>query len=290
MTDKITGFQYGVSINQFAAIHGGFDLDVIDLGVIDALAFLASAKWVKKKLIGEDLSFRVDWEMIPKRLPCFGLNSRSAVKGRLQKLVEKGFLVIDETNVKTRESWYRFGENYHTFQDLQPSAKMDAKQGQPSTEKDANRPPKRTQKPISPSAVVDDYIDNTIKDNTSLDSIAPNVAKKTKAEIAIEEIETDKANRKKDFEKSLMPFLGKYDKTMLRNFADYWTESNYGKKKMRFQNETFFDIPRRLATWYGRSKESFSKPVVKEEVYKMPKNLFQNEGIDFSEAAKKLSV
>lgn len=134
--------------------------------------------------------------------------------------------------------------------------------------------------------------DNIIIDNKkeNYEVVAPNVAKKTKSEIAIEEIETDKANRKKDFEKSLMPFLGKYDKTMLRNFADYWTESNYGKKKMRFQNETFFDIPRRLATWYGRSKESFSKPVVKEEVYKMPKNLFQNEGIDFSEAAKKLSV
>lgn len=289
MIEQITGFQYTVSINQCAAIHGKFDLDVIDLGVIDAITFLCVSDWVKKKMVGDKISFRLDWEMIPKRLPCFGLNSRSSVKSRLSKLVQRGFLTIDETNVKTRESWYCFGASYQEFQNMKASINVDGKGEQPSTEKDANSPPKRTQKAVSPSTVVDDY-DNTSLDNTSLDSFASNAAKKTKSEIAIDAIEADKLKRKKEFEKSLIPFLGQYDKTMLRNFADYWTESNYGKKKMRFQNEEFFDIPRRLATWYKRSKETFQKQQEKEEGYKMPKNLFKVDGVDFSEAAKKMSA
>lgn len=254
MAKKLTGFQYGVKIDQFAAIQGGYDLDVIDLGVIDAITFLSTAKWVKKKMIGDDVAFRIDWEMIPKRLPCFGLNSRSSVKGRLSKLVQRGFLVIDETNVKTRESWYLFGHAYHDFQNLQPSTETDAKQHEPSTETDANRPPKRTQNGVLPSTVVDDYKDNTSLDNTfkSLEDEPPKLTTE-------QQIELDKKKRKTEFEKTLIPFLEKYGKQMLREFADYWTESNFGKRKMRFENEDFFDVSKRLATWHKRCKENIPR-------------------------------
>lgn len=69
-----------------------------------------------------------------------------------------------------------------------------------------------------------------------------------------------KEERKLAFEKSLIPYLEKYDKETLRAFADYWTESNENGKKMRFEMQRIFDRGRRLATWHSRSKDFKPKP------------------------------
>lgn len=62
-------------------------------------------------------------------------------------------------------------------------------------------------------------------------------------------------DRKVAFGKSLVPYLKngeikdypQYTKEQIRNFFDYWTE--VGKNnKMRFENESYFSIPRRLST------------------------------------------
>ena len=39
----------------------------------------------------------------------------------------------------------------------------------------------------------------------------------------------------------------------LRRFTDYWTESNPGGRKLRFEMERVFDIRRRMRTWMERS-------------------------------------
>ncbi len=56
-------------------------------------------------------------------------------------------------------------------------------------------------------------------------------------------------SRKQDFKKSLLPFLDKYGKEMLKEFADYWTEHGVKDKKMRFEKQKSFGISRRLVTW-----------------------------------------
>ncbi len=56
-------------------------------------------------------------------------------------------------------------------------------------------------------------------------------------------------SRKQDFKKSLLPFLDKYGKEMLKEFADYWTEHGVNDKKMRFEKQKSFGISRRLVTW-----------------------------------------
>ena len=203
----------------------------------------------------------------------FGL-SKGALSGLFKKLVEAGFLDIDGKKRRTTEKWWGIYEN-----------KIVQKVNDAENEKSVKRSESEQNRSESERHTV------VIKDKESL--IAPKVAKKTKLELAEELIETDKAGRKLVFEKSLVPFLEKYDKTMLRQFADYWTESNYGKKKMRFQNETFFDIPRRLATWFARSKETIAKTQLPQEAYKLPKNLQRSTpSMDsfFGDAAKKMAV
>lgn len=118
MEQSITGFQYSVSINQLAVLQGGFDIDVIDVGIIDAITHLYQEGKLETKREGDSIYFKLDWEIIPKRLPLFGLNGRSSVKARIQKLTQRGFLVPKSNNVDTRESWLAFGESYHQFQSI----------------------------------------------------------------------------------------------------------------------------------------------------------------------------
>ena len=68
--------------------------------------------------------------------------------------------------------------------------------------------------------------------------------------------------RKHDFGLSLIPYVEKYGKEMVREFFDYWTEHNEKGRKMRFEMEKIFNIPRRLVTW-KKNEDKFGgkKPV-----------------------------
>lgn len=57
------------------------------------------------------------------------------------------------------------------------------------------------------------------------------------------------------FRDSLVPYVDKYGKTMIRAFFEYWTESKTNGKKMRFEMQKVFDIKKRLLTW---SKNNFN--------------------------------
>ena len=46
-----------------------------------------------------------------------------------------------------------------------------------------------------------------------------------------------------------------YPKEIKDEFISYWTEPNRSKTKVRYQLEKTFDVSRRLATWFKRSKK-----------------------------------
>lgn len=60
--------------------------------------------------------------------------------------------------------------------------------------------------------------------------------------------------REIEFRDSLVPYVDKYGKTMIRAFFEYWSESKTNGKKMRFEMQKVFDIKKRLVTW---SKNNF---------------------------------
>lgn len=68
--------------------------------------------------------------------------------------------------------------------------------------------------------------------------------------------------RKHQFGESLVPYIEKYGKEMIREFFDYWTEANDNGKKMRWEitksRGGTFSISGRLATWKKRSDNGFS--------------------------------
>lgn len=60
--------------------------------------------------------------------------------------------------------------------------------------------------------------------------------------------------RKEKFYSSLVPFVDKYGKDMIRDFFDYWSEMNRSKSKMRFEQQSTWELALRLKTWADREK------------------------------------
>ena len=69
--------------------------------------------------------------------------------------------------------------------------------------------------------------------------------------------EQELKERKLAFGMQLKPFKGMYQRSMLAEFYNYWTEVKEGGRKMRFEKEKTFEIAKRLARWsknnYGKS-------------------------------------
>lgn len=66
--------------------------------------------------------------------------------------------------------------------------------------------------------------------------------------------------RAAEFWKMIEPYKGSYGCEMLQAFYGYWTEHNANGRKMRFEMEKVFDIPRRLATWASNENKFGRKP------------------------------
>nr|WP_302830086.1 DUF6291 domain-containing protein [uncultured Bacteroides sp.] len=116
-------------------------------------------------------------------------------------------------------------------------------------EETKNKPSGNHQKTKGEPNVNDNVNDNENKDNT------PNgVSKKDAAKAAT-------LKRKDDFGNSLVPFIDKYGKEMVRAFFEYWSELNPSETKMRFEMQKTWEVGKRLATWaanktnYGNNRK-----------------------------------
>jgi uncharacterized protein YdaU (DUF1376 family) len=65
--------------------------------------------------------------------------------------------------------------------------------------------------------------------------------------------------RAKEFAEQLIPFAEKYERPMLVEFYNYWTEHSAKGKKMRFEKQTVFDVTKRLVTWKLNLDQKFKK-------------------------------
>lgn len=86
-------------------------------------------------------------------------------------------------------------------------------------------------------------------------------------------------DRKQAFYNALISYLDKYDKKMIREFFDYWSQVNEGGNKMHFEKQKTFEISKRLATW-KRNEVERQRPQKAEDigiVLSSVKNKFDNE-------------
>ena len=63
--------------------------------------------------------------------------------------------------------------------------------------------------------------------------------------------------RRQQFLDSLIPYANCYDEKMLKNFSEYWTETNRSLTRMRFEMQPTWNTNLRLARW-ARNEQSFN--------------------------------
>ena len=84
----------------------------------------------------------------------------------------------------------------------------------------------------------------------SIDSVNKQYNKEQLTTKPIKDLDT----RKHEFYNSLLPFLKNYDKEMVKDFFEYWSEHGEKDKKFRKEKEKSFNTELRLRTWLKRSK------------------------------------
>jgi len=88
-----------------------------------------------------------------------------------------------------------------------------------------------------PKKAVNDNVNVSVNDNVKVNNIE---------------------DRKADFKKSLFPFLEIYDKQLLKEFYEYWTEHGEKDRKFRKEKQKSFNTELRLKTWF-KNKENWEK-------------------------------
>lgn len=95
------------------------------------------------------------------------------------------------------------------------------------------------------------------------------IEQEAKARDQIKKLDAAKAatlKRKKEFADSLVPYVPRYGKEMIRAFFDYWSEMNKQQTKMRVDKQSTWELPKRLATWankepiYGKTAKEIQQP------------------------------
>ena len=99
-----------------------------------------------------------------------------------------------------------------------------------------------------------DSVNVSVNDNVSDNEI--------KEKSIVDKSTTSKTleQRQIDFGIQVKGYIERYGEKMCKDFFAYWTEKNTNGKKMRFEMEKVFDLPRRLATWKSRQKDFSKEP------------------------------
>lgn len=95
-------------------------------------------------------------------------------------------------------------------------------------------------------------VNDNVNANENKDNTPNGVSKKDAAKAAT-------LKRKDEFGKTLVPYMEKYGKEMIRAFFDYWGEQNKSETKMRYEMQKTWEVNLRLATWAKNEKPQYNK-------------------------------
>jgi len=113
---------YSININQKAAVDNKWDVDIIDLSMLDVFRIYAPKKKCEKIFDEAGVWYWVSYGIIVKALPLSGLKTKDAVYRRMKKLEAAGLIVFNPKNQLLGRSYFQFGDAYDLY-----TAESDAK-------------------------------------------------------------------------------------------------------------------------------------------------------------------
>jgi hypothetical protein len=103
--------QYFIHCNQKAVVDNKLNLDFNDLAIFDFMQKFSTSKRCVKKIVGDETYFWFSHKLIQNELPILGINSRSGMFKRIQKLVAAQLIKRCSDNKEAGESWFKFDKN-----------------------------------------------------------------------------------------------------------------------------------------------------------------------------------
>lgn len=139
------------------------------------------------------------------------------------------------------------------FEPIKQSLKQDLKKWESIVERNKSNGikggrPKKEENPKNPMGYLETQ-DNPKKPKKAVFVFDNDID--TEKDILLEkETKINKLNkRQKDFYDELTPFVGQYEKEMIRAFYNYWSEQTSTGFKMRKETEKTWETKKRLETW-----------------------------------------
>lgn len=102
--------KYNININQKAIIDNSFNLDLIDCAIID---YIKDFNWtwkMIKSIIDWDEYFWIQYEHFLKEMPLLWINSKQALKRRIDKIVNEW--ILEKKLLNWNSTYFRFWVNY----------------------------------------------------------------------------------------------------------------------------------------------------------------------------------
>lgn len=147
---------------------------------------------------------------------------------------------------------------------VERNRKNGRKEGSKDVEEQINGKDEKNTDPVAPSgtqwhpvAPSGEYNDNV---NDNKETLPKGRAKKDAALAAT-------LSRKDAFGQSLIPFMEKYGKDMIRAFFNYWSEMNKSCTKMRFEQQPTWEVAKRLATWASKDNQYYRNNGTNRQTY-----------------------
>ena len=104
--------KYTITINQYAAVKNGLELDIIDLAIFDFIKDFSHHPSCMKVQTPEGLFFWVSHKLVMKELPLLKIKTSQGLSRRIENLTRAGVLKKHPNCDKYSKTLYSFGEKY----------------------------------------------------------------------------------------------------------------------------------------------------------------------------------
>lgn len=116
--------QYSITINQFAVMNAGLDLDVVDMAIFDFIKHYSHSDKCMKLQTENGTYFWISHNTIIQQLPILGISTGAGIVKRINKLIDSGLLARHPNCDLMRKTFYKFGPNYDKINFATPNESL----------------------------------------------------------------------------------------------------------------------------------------------------------------------
>lgn len=263
-------------------------IDLIDLAILNVVADLANRKSITKVVLDDKQYSWISYKILLEDLPILRIEKKQLTR-RLQKLQSFDLVEVrvERLHGAGTFTYLRIGAGYEKI-----------KYAQTDSQESLMGVVKNDEGGSQECLPKDKY---TIQDNNIINketNILSYISKESKGLDPSSEVATSHSKsavvpleeRKQAFIDKVYSFSNVYDRRLLDNFIDYWTEC--GGRKMRFEKEKTYELALRLKTWKRNEDERQARYQTKYKSSVLASNESQSNGypkaVDASEYFKNM--